>query len=136
LTLVATSIIIGFAASAIRKRVRYYIDMREIKFRVWSFNEKVFHYFYVYEGFSGYYGSWSHPQEFTGLKDRNSREIYEGDIISFGRLNYEVSWMDGRFIASCPNYSKYHWPRFEFPSSEVRCSEIVGNTFENPELLK
>ncbi len=75
-------------------------------------------------------------QQFTGLKDRLGCEIYEGDILWFGSLNYEVLWTEDRWGAWCPNHHKYHWPRFESFGQEARCSKIVGNIFENPELLK
>lgn len=69
--------------------------------------------------------------QYTGLKDKNGKEIYEGDILSDHVFNYIVVFYAGAWclklsIASSSWYSLY----------PVACQrEIVGNIYENPELL-
>jgi hypothetical protein len=121
------------------------MNKREIKFRVWDKERKYYsteYSLYCANGviYNGNYidgtGKRFTAQQFTGLLDVNGQDIYEGDILKFGDLNYVVDWIDYKWTASCPYYNKYHWPRFEYFSREARCSTIVGNIFENPELIK
>lgn len=81
-------------------------------------------------------------QQFTGLHDKNEREIYEGDIVKFrsyddwtdqeGHIGlYPIIWREIEHIGyySAGWSAGYHgsWPK------EM---EVVGNILENPELLK
>lgn len=78
--------------------------------------------------------------QFTGLYDKNGKEIYEGDILKWskGRL-YVVKFWDGMFYASveeCNDGILGGFPLHRLTEYEdVKC-EIVGNIFDNHELLK
>jgi len=55
---------------------------REIKFRVYSFLDKAWHYFDIYDGVPiGIAGGLSEPCQFIGIFDKNTKPIFEGDIV-------------------------------------------------------
>lgn len=75
--------------------------------------------------------------QYTGLKDKNGREIYEGDIISARGIILTVKYIEGVFFACNvdPNIDKYPLYILCEWENESGC-EIIGNIHNNPELLK
>lgn len=78
--------------------------------------------------------------QFTGLKDRNGTEIYEGDIIQinhpFRRRKYtgKVFFSDGQFNGEGFYFSHYDTPNNCF-SEGLEYIEVIGDIYQNPELL-
>lgn len=67
-------------------------------------------------------------QQYTGIKDKHGREIYEGDILT----GLMIDWATTRtFVVSFDvEEGGYRWYQWALDSLE-----IIGNVFENPELL-
>lgn len=125
--------------------------MREIKFRAWDgkHNRMIYDDILVYHedgrlfsGISDPNEDWSEPQllQFTGLLDKNGKEIYEGDILNAlmhpGRYyryrNVFVEYLDGcfQFLNVNDSTDGYYW----FDINPKDC-EVIGNIYENSDLL-
>ena len=72
--------------------------------------------------------------QFTGLLDKNGKEIYEGDVVRLGSLLVgEVKFDEGEFALFC-TVRGAPWRDSLITSIEYR--EIIGNIYENSDLLK
>lgn len=75
--------------------------------------------------------------QYTGLKDRNGREIYEGDVMRFitefgEAITSEVAFMDGFFHVQGEEDDDIYGITYVVESMNA---EIIGNIHDNPELL-
>lgn len=66
-----------------------------------------------------------------GLKDKNGKEIFEGDIVKCSGLLGTIESFKAMWICSFVKYNNYQ--KVGFFAQEI---EVVGNIYENPELLE
>lgn len=71
------------------------------------------------------------PLQYTGLKDKNGIEIYEGDIVKYKKHTAKVSW--NKLAAGFWFEGDIDFKDITIKGSEV---EIIGNIYENKELIK
>jgi uncharacterized phage protein (TIGR01671 family) len=114
---------------------------RLLKFRQRNVNNGSWHYW-------GYIdGEWVQPlvqdnyynpdlsDQYTGLPDKDGKEIYEGDIIRTVRGLREVSYSDetAMFVALNNSVETALWAHLRDGLEDI--TEIIGDIYENPELL-
>ena len=105
--------------------------MREIKFRAWDLTTMILS--SDWPNLSGFLGTRSDSEilmQSTGLKDKNGKEIFESDILRWGDTQDVVEWNEA---GACFDVRDSAPPldRVNYWKESV----IVGNIYENPELL-
>jgi len=115
---------------------------REIKFRAWRKEEKKMlkweHIAVAWTAGALKDDQFTVVMQYTGLKDKNGKEIYEGDIIKgmfslsgkMGVVKYFEKYAGFGFTTE-------YWGKmdFNFKNNDLSRYKVVGNVFENPELL-
>ena len=100
--------------------------MRQIKFRAWDTQfKRMLNNVAVCDGIVPHIGHHCEVMQFTGLKDKNDKEIYEGDIV---KAKYH--WDEPHVIALPTDY--YDFTEYTLDGEDM---EVIGNFYENPELL-
>lgn len=122
---------------------------RDIKFRAWDKNHKfMFSGTTIKEMIEGQANIHENIElmQYTGLKDNNGKEIYEGDIVKWSDKDCvdgdlliefsEVVYKDGAFMArniegSYPEVQTLS----DYMGSDTEKVEVIGNIYDNPELI-
>ncbi len=126
--------------------------MKEIKFRAWDIEWKRFYYLVLTkEGVSDTInrnapvGKLSEWYQYTGLKDKDDADIYEGDIVRFGTAGFfpkiqgdtrVVEFHDGCYCINGKRHDYMNKTDYILFGMWQTMPEVIGNIYENPELLK
>jgi len=136
---------------------------REIEFRAWNKAKKFMDTAWCIDWEHGQVCHRSHDvsqlencilMQYTGLKDKNGKEIYEGDIIYWeidngvGIESYTaiVKWSENLveegwnqtykwLVGYTGNYYRGSYDELSTPAAYNDALQIIGNIYENPELL-
>ena len=121
--------------------------MRSLKFRAWvSYGEKLKepNYSRDYDSLDRFFEDHDENdtdqciEQYTGLKDKNGKEIYEGDILTAFGNYYKVVFESERsgFVAKRVDAPKDDFFAGYFGRYLVKHCEVIGKIHENPELLE
>ncbi|MBP3970031.1 hypothetical protein KAF80_13390 [Bacillus sp. WL1] len=126
--------------------------MREIKFRAWVLEDEFDNNCKLNPYMEDNVESFTDPFEehregrivlmqYTGLKDKNGKEIYEGDIVS--RHEGGIHFQEEPLAEHVVKWGNFGWLPFEIGEGYQKCVYgeiyefiVIGNIYENPELLK
>ena len=129
--------------------------MREIKFRAWHKEKNIM----VYDNEDDTYGYWDgccnsnvgmvntvlnskwysqyEFMQYTGLKDKNGKEIYEGDIIQYEDIHKGVVEYSEKYAQYVLNQTGQVVDEYEpLGDYNMEVFEIIGNIYDNPDLFK
>jgi len=134
---------------------------RELKVRAWDSKTKKWLFGYEYPNLGGFsmkgevmlFGEYSRffesipiedwdkiiLMQYTGLKDKNGKEVYEGDVIRQSSdlciIESCVGGFDCQMLVELKNGGTLRGSVYNFSFLSEKYCEIIGNIYENPELL-
>lgn len=122
--------------------------MREIKFRAWDnenkrwwpnievYSDGTYNVGEVEDSYSGLIYSEQKPtlQQFTGFKDTNDKDIFEGDILEDNE--YPDDGISRDVVIWSEELGRWTTHEWSIDGEEFEGCEVVGNIHENPEILK
>jgi hypothetical protein len=106
---------------------------REIKFRAWDKDNKLMILFDLFSTLLSTYPMGLEVMQYTGLKDKNGKEIYESDLLSDSHECFmECKWNEFSAMFMLMNTGIGSSLSMGFAGQ----FEVIGNIYENQELLK
>ena len=75
------------------------------------------------------------PMQYTGVNDKNGKEIYTGFLVKWGLRTYKICFNCGFYMHDLSRINPEYPITKEFKEAPEEF-EIVGNIYENPEILK
>ena len=132
--------------------------MRQIKFRAWDIENKKMSKPFNFEnvmsdgGYGDLYNAKIHDDidayevhddkkyslmQFTGLTDKNGKEIYEGDLLKHNKNIFKVRFSSNQFVLLLRDIRKnnMNWRSLEWANNVQKYIEIIGNIHGNEELI-
>ena len=111
-----------------------YKGMRDIKFRAYDTETKEMSYDFLDNAWLkvAIHSPYVELMQYTGLKDRNGREIYEGDIVQHREENGTIEYHSetAMFVVEFDTWIT------DFDHINGCDLEVIGNVYANPELLE
>ncbi len=115
------------------------MEKRQIKFRFWSEEDKEMYFADLYEaminGVEDFSEDWP-VMQFTGLKDKYDKEIYEGDIGEMQMINeFGSSEIKRGVMEMHPDGYWAFKSESEYDLEKTSPPKVIGNIYEHPNLL-
>ena len=110
--------------------------MRKLKFRFWLGDTMQGILELEQGGILDMPWKWDKADQFTGLLDKQGKEIYEGDIWRITEDNYEIVFYNGQFTMAESESNEARIILVLGTLRQFEKGEVIGNIYENKELTR